>query len=607
MRLNFAQKLTLILIVIIGTTAIGAGVLHLKLRIAEELTTEALEQAYPASHFAAQLKFDVVEVQQWLTDISATRGAEGFDDGYAEAETYAKDFEAMLAKLKILIPQEAAALNALRIEFDEYYTMGKKMAAAYIKGGPDLGNPFMEVFDPFAAKINASVNKLVERADTHFTVKLKASQAAQTSAQISLLLAFAITTVLALLIAGIFVRRVTTTLRNTRDAALAIAEGQLNHTTTISNSADELGELARAFEKMRLNLVTLVSEIQDNSGELTVQSDELEATSTLMTEQAHGVSACAVQMQTGTERIVVQMQTMRETGDQMLEGATTLAKIAGDLNAGARRVVDGVEDLANNTNTVAAATEQLSFSIEEISCNCVNATEISGRTTEQSTAVQAEMEQLKVVADEMIEVIEMIRDVAERTNILAFNAAIEAARAGEFGKGFAVVAREIEEFAKTTFTSIERIGGQVTHVQTSVERCAGFIDELSTSAFEVDGVMQSIASAAVEQSTAVTEVSENVNQSAKTTQEISDQIKDMVIHINTVYLQASKIDDYIEQNMRSTIHTTVNEIQEVSAAADTLNVMADSVTNRANDSSLAAKNLSKLATSLDSSISNLSV
>ncbi|MDX1699927.1 MAG: hypothetical protein R3250_04870, partial [Melioribacteraceae bacterium] len=85
-----------------------------------------------------QLKLDVVQVQQWLTDISATRGQDGLNDGFEVAETYAADFEQTIEELKKLISSnEAQNFDQISGDFQNYYETGQKMAQAYIDGGPE--------------------------------------------------------------------------------------------------------------------------------------------------------------------------------------------------------------------------------------------------------------------------------------------------------------------------------------------------------------------------------------------------------------------------------------------------------------------------------------
>ncbi|MBI5815017.1 MAG: hypothetical protein HZB29_05350 [Nitrospinae bacterium] len=112
---------------------------------------------------ANELRMAVVQVQQWLTDISATQGKDGMDDGYEEAANYAKIYQEQSAKLKKLYEGTPWVdfLKQSDTEFNAYYDMGRKMAAAYIEGGPDSGNKMMEQFDPYAQKMGETVSKIV--------------------------------------------------------------------------------------------------------------------------------------------------------------------------------------------------------------------------------------------------------------------------------------------------------------------------------------------------------------------------------------------------------------------------------------------------------------
>ncbi|MBI4666192.1 MAG: hypothetical protein HY751_07280 [Nitrospinae bacterium] len=131
---------------------------------------ECLHEAETISHVsmrskaASEMSMAVIQVQQWLTDISATRGAEGFNDGFDEAEKYAQLFRQKAGELEKLYagtPWEAQ-LRQTGEDFEGYYQMGRKMAQAYIDGGPEAGNVMMEQFDPYAEKLHVAVDKVVE-------------------------------------------------------------------------------------------------------------------------------------------------------------------------------------------------------------------------------------------------------------------------------------------------------------------------------------------------------------------------------------------------------------------------------------------------------------
>jgi methyl-accepting chemotaxis protein len=100
-----------------------------------------------------EIKQDIIQIQQWLTDIAATRAAKGYDDGFDQAEKYYNDAKKRIsftiADHKKLGEKELVdVLEQLHKSLENYYVMGKKMANAYIESGPEKGNPMMENLIP---------------------------------------------------------------------------------------------------------------------------------------------------------------------------------------------------------------------------------------------------------------------------------------------------------------------------------------------------------------------------------------------------------------------------------------------------------------------------
>lgn len=149
-------------------TCIGLFVNFAILTDAANHASSASENQYAhASKLAGDLKLSVVQVQQWLTDISATRGAEGYDDGLTEAAAYAEKVTVYIAELRTIFQKQnnsdaLALLKKIEEDFPPYYEIGQKMAHVYMESGEEEGNKWMEKFDPFAAKIADEVTELSE-------------------------------------------------------------------------------------------------------------------------------------------------------------------------------------------------------------------------------------------------------------------------------------------------------------------------------------------------------------------------------------------------------------------------------------------------------------
>ncbi|MBF0333157.1 MAG: hypothetical protein HQL40_05835, partial [Alphaproteobacteria bacterium] len=126
-----------------------------------------VDDGIPLLITAIEIKADIIQVQQWLTDISATRGLDGLNDGFDEAKTYADSFAAHVAEARgqakaLGLPQVAAVLDRMEKDFGPYYETGRKMAQAYIDHGPAGGNVMMGEFDTVAEKMGEALDALAK-------------------------------------------------------------------------------------------------------------------------------------------------------------------------------------------------------------------------------------------------------------------------------------------------------------------------------------------------------------------------------------------------------------------------------------------------------------
>ncbi|MEQ9198383.1 MAG: PAS domain-containing methyl-accepting chemotaxis protein, partial [Rhodospirillales bacterium] len=163
-----------------------------------------------------------------------------------------------------------------------------------------------------------------------------------------------------------------------------------------------------------------------------------------------------------------------------------------------------------NVQAVAAGSEELSASVREISSQVVRASQMSSEAVDQAGQSGETIAGLAKAAGKIGDVIELINDIAEQTNLLALNATIEAARAGEAGKGFAVVASEVKNLANQTAKATGEIRGLVTEVQKSTEASVTAIAVITNSIAELSQISSAIAAAVEEQSTVTDEMSGNM-------------------------------------------------------------------------------------------------
>jgi methyl-accepting chemotaxis protein len=174
--------------------------------------------------------------------------------------------------------------------------------------------------------------------------------------------------------------------------------------------------------------------------------------------------------------------------------------------------------------TVAAATEQLSASIAEISRQVSESTTVARAAVEQAEQTNNEVNALAEAAQRIGDVVKLINNIAGQTNLLALNATIEAARAGEAGKGFAVVASEVKSLATQTAKATDEIAAQVTAIQGATSSAVKAIQDIGGTIVRVNQIAAAIAAAVEEQGAATREIARNVQHVSVGTIEVSTNI-----------------------------------------------------------------------------------
>ncbi len=132
--------------------------------------TEAVltqEDSVAATLAVLDMELATVEVQQALQDISATRGLDGYDDGFNVAQAATERFHSSVTDLRAVLNAEnnqdgLRRLDAIVVAFNNYYEFGCEMAQAYINGGPEAGNPYMADFDSACSELSAMLDPFVE-------------------------------------------------------------------------------------------------------------------------------------------------------------------------------------------------------------------------------------------------------------------------------------------------------------------------------------------------------------------------------------------------------------------------------------------------------------
>jgi methyl-accepting chemotaxis protein len=486
--------------------------------------SETASTAVPLLKVIGELKLDVVQVQQWLTDISATRGLSGLDDGFDEARKAADKFKVDLGAARKYAKSTGLknvnqALDHVESKFAPYYATGVKMAQTYVNGGPETGNKMMSSFDQVAEEIGGALEQLIGAIEKETSSDLLnlSNLSADIESGNETIVRFTFLTMLVLLV---FIFAVTAYLylairRNFKnllgDLDVVMAKNMNTPLKINPDGKDEFSAVGRSLVVFRNSL----AEID------TLMEREKEQKSSTEAEQYAMMQELASNFDASIGKIV---ETVSSASIELNATAKSMSGIAEETRSQSAAVSEASKEAASNVHTVAAASEEMSHSIAEINQQVNQASSSAKLAVAEVDKTGTQIETLANTADKISDVISMISDIAEQTNLLALNATIESARAGEAGKGFAVVASEVKGLAGQTAKATEDIIAQVSEIQNATKQAVVSIADIGKIIRQVDETSAAIAAAIEEQGATTQEIARNVQEAARGTEEVNRNI-----------------------------------------------------------------------------------
>ncbi len=487
--------------------------LYQDVRHLQQLLDRSEQVLIPTIRQGYEARINTVQVQQWLTDISATRALDGLDDGFSEAEAARAGFNDNLKVLKELDPDNRFFYEEIGPVFETYYRTGKTMAQGYIDGGPAEGNRLMAQFDTSSAAINAQIAEVHQRIAALAEQDFRQGHATiRQHIQILLASFFVLATGFVLLFVFIL-RRVVRPAEQVAQRLNQIADGDLTGTIELQ-SQDELGRIARATASIVRNYQTFITRIIGSSN---LNSGYSYALLFSVQDSVHHVERQAAE------------------SEQVMQEVAQLCKATDDVQ-------NAVSQAVTETRAAHQQVGQSRDTLGESRKIAQTLGEYMNNAGEAISDLARQCQSINVV-------VSTISAIAEQTNLLALNAAIEAARAGEQGRGFAVVADEVRALAQRTQSSTSEIRTTVdalqhladkavdmlNHNKTVAERNASMSEEVIQSLQTIFGYIESL---------------HRINQS------VSDLAEYQQGHINSI------------SNRTQAIETLSKEVQEHIARAD---------------------------------------
>ncbi len=344
-------------------------------------------------------------------------------------------------------------------------------------------------------KFRGQISDFIAMEDQLMVERQAAAVAAAKRTETMLVLGTLIAIALGVAISWVVLRAVTTPVRQVAVGLKSLAEGNLTHTIDI-DSKDELGMMAASYNQAVHKTNSAIVEVLRTTDEVVDGSIAIAQSNNVMSNELDVQSEKITQISTAIEQI---SHSIQEVASKSSEASTNAQEAGVTANSGGQVVQNTIEGM-----------------------NSINA------------AVMASSESVAKLGErgaQIGEIIGVINDIAEQTNLLALNAAIEAARAGEAGRGFAVVADEVRALADRTTTATQEISQSIEAIRSEttmavermevgasqvneglelVRRAGSSLEEIVDGAQTVADMIDSIAAAAEEQSVASGEVSRNI-------------------------------------------------------------------------------------------------
>ena len=412
-----------------------------------------------------------------------------------------------------------------------------ELRAYALKSPTDLSGSGANGTTEWFSVITGKINLLKKVEDTIATnlVESASSLAAEASQKFWSILLLVLVLVLFIALFAIKISQsIVSPLTKIMTSMTELSEGNLEADVPFTDYGSEIGEMSgavhvfkiNAIERVRLEEEAKITSISQEESDKKAAEEQRNAEKIKISEEQR------LEKESSEKRLADRLEMAQRFEDRVGGVLKTLSSSVTELNTTSESMNQSATTMktesvsaaaatsqaGQNVQLVASAAEEMTASVQEISNQVANATNASRNALNSVTNASERVNHMATSSDKISEIIMLINDIAEQTNLLALNATIEAARAGEAGKGFAVVASEVKNLASQTATATDEIRKQINEMQETTSHTVSAVQEISVTIGELDEISAAIAIAMEQQAAAMQEISRNSLEAATGTE-----------------------------------------------------------------------------------------
>lgn len=528
-NLKIRARILLGFAVVVALTAILGAFNMSQMHMLNNNTVEITTNWLPSVKTLGQIKAEVLDLRRYAYRLVLASIKEDIQNSNAKIADITRQLENDRSKYEKLISSddERQQYEEFKTSWAKYVPMQDKIVAASNNNQSEsIKQLILDSKDTFESSI-VFLDKLIAINDKGAAIDAQSSQDSYQKAVWYLVLLFAIIILLSIYTAIAIANNISKKIKNVQISAQKLAVGDLNIELE-SDGKDEVGMLAQDFRKLvDTNRFIIENAKKVADGDLTVslvkrsENDELIIALTQMVGRLNEIVA------------------------NIVESSQNVASASAQFSSTTVQIAQGANEQASSAEEVSSSIEQMNSTIQQNTDNALQTERIASNSAqgilEVSTASKKSLDAIRQIAEK----IKVINAIAEKTDILAINAAIEAARAGEHGKGFAVVAAEVRKLAETS----QKAAIEINSLSTTSLKITEDADELMMRIIpdiqKTATLVQEIAAASAEQTSGAGQIVSAIEQLSRVTQQNSAAAEEMSSTAEELASQAESLSDTI--------------------------------------------------------------